>query len=83
MSEVVYSGTVSILLPLIQSFPVDDNTFMILEEVPDHWIEVNPYQPDSGLKFVRFDEQESFETWGRGRIFNQAAELRWEKNKSG
>ena len=82
MSEVVYSGTVSTLLPLIQSFPVDDNTLMILEEVPNHWIEVNPHQPDSGLKFVRFDEQENFETWGRGRIFNQTAELRWEKNKS-
>ncbi|RMG96648.1 MAG: hypothetical protein D6706_09910 [Chloroflexi bacterium] len=83
MSEVVYSGTVSALLPLIQTFPADGDTLMILEEVPDHWIEVAPHQPDSGLKFVRFDDRENFEGWGRGRIFNQTAELRWEKNEAG
>lgn len=83
MSEAVYSGTVSDLKPVIQVFPIDGDTLMILEELPDHWIEVEYHQPDSGLKFARFDAQEDFETWGRGRIFNPTAELRWEKTEAG
>jgi len=83
MSEAVYSGTISFIKPLIQTFPVTSDTLMILEKLPAGWIEFERHQPDSGLKFTRFNEDEDFSVWGRGRIFNQTAELRWEQTGSG
>lgn len=84
MNEVIYLGTVSTVSPVVQAFPVDDDTLMILEKLPVNWIdEKDRTPPDSGLVFKTFDVQEDFETWGQGRIFNPTAELRWEKNGVG
>jgi len=83
MSEIVYYGTVSDIEPIIQTFPADVKTFMILERIPTGWIDFNYYDPHSGLKFTQFNDDENFNEWGRGRIFNQRAELRWEQTKAG
>ena len=83
MSDAVYSGIVSDLKPVIQEFPANSNTFMILEKLPTCWIEFDRHQPDSGLKFARLNINEDFGLWGRGRIFNHQAELRWEQTTAG
>ncbi len=83
MSEVVYVGTVSNVTPVAHAFPVNDNTFMILEKLPTEWInDADRNSPDKGLIFAGFDSSKQFDDWGRGRIFNQTAELRWEQTTS-
>ena len=77
MSQAIYWAKLEDLSPAIGAIPPAPDTLMLLERLPLTWLDQEALA--TGLRFERFNPQEPFNRWERGRIFNEAGELRWEK----
>lgn len=53
--------------------------WMFLERVPDRWLE--PAEREHGIRLTRFELQTNWDHWGRGRVFGDDWELRWEDGR--
>lgn len=54
--------------------------WMFLERVPDRWLQ--PAEREDGIRLTRFDLQTDWDRWGRGRVFSDDWELRWEDGRA-
>ncbi len=77
MSESIYWAKLTDLQATIQVLPNREDSLMILERLPLTWLDKRTCQ--YGVRFEKFQPNESFNQWERGRIFNTEAEFRWEK----
>ena len=79
MKECILSSR-SVRLPetLAELIPVSG--WMFLEQVPDRWLE--PAERVDGIRLTSFDAQTDWNRWGRGRVFGEAWELRWEGGRA-
>jgi hypothetical protein len=77
MSEAIYQACLDSLTEVIAALPVTGETFMLLERVPTNWL--NDKERAEGLRLEHFDVATDFDGWERGRIFDLAFELRWER----
>lgn len=64
------------LAPAIRGLAWGTPCYMYLEQVPTTWI--GEYGPRDGLQLCHYRAETPFDAWQRGRVFNQAQELKWE-----
>ncbi len=77
MNETFAFGFLPSLASVIKAVPWSDKTVMWLETALDHFL--NDDEREHGLRFERYQAGEQFEQWPHGRIFDESAELKWEK----
>ena len=76
MSEIAAYGRVSDPSLVVQALPGSQEAMMLLERVPNTWIDDAERQ--DGIRLAPFDQGAEFRRYGRGHVFSDAFELRWE-----
>jgi len=78
MNDIIYTGQVADISPLIGEIGWLPDTLMILERMPVQWME--PEERENGICFEVFDIGKDFNSWHRGRIFDLNKELVWSQS---
>ncbi|NNJ12849.1 hypothetical protein EKD04_021210 [Chloroflexales bacterium ZM16-3] len=77
MSEQIAWTSVRSVADIIAALCWADPAWMYLERVPRSFLD--PAAIDSALRLERLDPATPFDAWERGRIFDDAQELKWER----
>jgi hypothetical protein len=77
MTDVIQWARIETLETAIAALEPLDACYMYLERVPDEWLTGEDRR--DGLRLEKFDPDEDFDRWERGRIFCADFELRWER----
>lgn len=77
MNEYLAFGFLSTLSEIVKTIPWSDKAMMWLETALDHFLSED--ERENGLRFELFKADEPFDQWPHGRIFDDTAELKWEK----
>jgi len=77
MNETLAFGFLSSLASVIKAVSWSDKTVMWLETALDHFLSDD--EREHGLRFELYQADQPFEHWPHGRIFDETAELKWEK----
>ncbi len=82
MEEILYAGEVKVndFLPLVVDCKFSSSAFILCEQFPEGVIKRSERQ--DLLRFIHFDPSTRFIDYTSGRIFDEHAELRWEKQKN-
>lgn len=79
--DTVLSGPVDNIVMLIADCNFVHDAYVLVEELPQRVIEKEERQ--SLLRFARLSDEVDFSQFTSGRVFDQHAELRWEKDSDG
>jgi hypothetical protein len=77
MTDVIQWARLETLEPTIAALEPLEACYMYLERVPDEWLTGEDRR--DGLRLEKFEPDEDFDRWERGRIFCADFELRWER----
>lgn len=77
MNEYLAFGFLPTLSEVVKVIPWSARAVMWLETALDHFLSDD--ERENGLRFEVYMAGEPFEQWPHGRIFDEAAELKWEK----
>lgn len=87
MADMVYSGPIDDIDPLVASCQFSPEAYVLVEQSPDH-VMASPEERQNLLLFIRLKELESeqyenirLSNYTSGRVFDQNAEIRWERMK--
>lgn len=75
MEDIICTGQVTDLAPVISEVEWLEDALMILERVPTHWLSED--ERENGILFRKFDVNQDFNSWQVGRIFDKEKELIW------
>ncbi len=79
MEDVIYTGQVSEMMPLIKAISWAEDALMIVEQIPDHQTETLPCQ--EGIGVGRLNKKTAFESWPVGRVCDADKELTWTRTE--
>lgn len=77
MNEYFAFGFLATLNEVVKAISWNDNAVMWLETALDHFLSDD--EREKGLRFELYKAGEPFDHWPHGRIFDDTAELKWEK----
>ena len=80
MTEQLCWGTTRDLIKIVSELTYPPETLMILERVPTSFL--SDAERKNSICLRKYNPDENFETWERGRIFHNDFELRWEKHNA-
>jgi|GEM_PF-2059318 hypothetical protein len=64
------------IAPIVTTLSWPAPAYIYLEHIPAAWL--TPAACQTGIRLDVYDPQTPFDDWGRGRIFGETGELRWE-----
>ena len=77
MTEHIYWHRAETLNSIVQSLNCPAESLMMLERLPTTFLD--DADRENGICLRKFDTDENFDAWERGRIFHEDFELHWEK----
>ena len=77
MSEQAAWAQLASITNVVRALDWSDKTYMYLECVPQTWLDEQ--ERGQGIRLENYDHATAFDTWQRGRIFNEHQEIKWEQ----
>ncbi len=80
MNEYLAFGFLPTLSEVVKAIPWSDKAVMWLETALDHFL--SDEERENGLRFEVYRPNEPFDYWPHGCIFDDTAEIKWDKDGS-